>query len=441
MRLSLGEAFYVGNDLTLAQEFFKPVTRPQAETALRPLALHRMACIYFQQKKFDDCDKILTDLLKQYPHHPLRTQWTYLYASIPIFNKDWKKAIQEQKMALEFQRGMAPQLHGVDVTQLRQSMEFRILWAHLLLNDYSGARILADKFIGAYPKEQITSYAYLAKGLALYRMGDYDRALEVYQQLLNNFPDSSACGKAVYLMTLCLHSARDPFRMAGILNEIHNRMAKVSADSTQVVDEWTENTLYWVADAYYQLNDLANAEKIYKEFILRAPQSPLVPYALEGLGAALSAQGPTRDGEAIVAMQQALLRAHDLNYKDFAEQAQIELAKVYYNQRDFTKAASTWNELVTTSTNTVIRSEALYRQGDALYHQEYYQEAVKRWQQLARTFKDSAYVPDALLRIGTTQAGLADWPAATSTYTTLKNSYPNSAARKRSRFSVGSMRI
>ena len=70
----------------------------------------------------------------------------------------------------------------------------------------------------------MTAYSYLAKGLSLYRMGDYDRALEVYQDLLNKFPDSSATGKAVYLMTLCLHSSRDPFRMAGILNEVIPRM-------------------------------------------------------------------------------------------------------------------------------------------------------------------------------------------------------------------------
>jgi len=30
---------------------------------------------------------------------------TYLYASIPIFKKDWKKAIQEQKMALDLSVG------------------------------------------------------------------------------------------------------------------------------------------------------------------------------------------------------------------------------------------------------------------------------------------------------------------------------------------------
>ena len=332
------------------------------------------------------------------------------------------------------ERGLAPRAHGVDLYQLRLSAEFRILWAYLLLNNYSSVRSLADKFILKYPNEQITSYAYLAKGLALYRTAEYDRALETYQELLNKYPDSSACGKAVYLMTLSLHSARDPFRMASILNEVHNRMAKDVIDTKG--DEWTENTLYWVADAYYQLNDLHNAEKIYKEFVLRAPQSPLVPYALENLGSVLSAQGPQRDGEAIVALQQAELRAKDLGQREFAEQIELESAKVAYNQRDFAKAAATWGHLVQVSTSPVIRAEALYREGDSLSRQDYYQEAIKRWQTLVRTFKTSTLVPEVMQHIATTQAGLGLWQDAASTYVTLKQSYPNTEWSKEASFQL-----
>lgn len=432
MRLVLGESFYENHDLTLADEFLKPVTRPSADPELRPLALHRRACIMFLQKDYGGAEKVFFSLLKEYPTHPLRSQWSYLYASVPIFQKDWKQAIKEQKGALEVERGLAPRAHGVDLYQLRLSAEFRILWAYLLLNNYSQVRSLADKFALKYPNEQITSYAYLAKGLALYRMGEYDKALETYQELLNKYPQSSACGKAVYLMTLSLHSARDPFRMAGILNEVHNRMANVDLKG----DEWTENTLYWVADAYSQLNDMQNAEKIYKEFVLRAPQSPLVPYALENLGSVLSAQGPTRDGEAIVALQQAQLRARDLNQKELAEEIELELAKVFYNQRDFAKAAATWSGLVQSSTSTVIRAEALYREGDALARQDYYQEAIKRWQTLVRTFKTSALVPEVMQRIATTQAGLGQWQDAASTYVALKQSYPNSEWAKEASFQL-----
>ncbi len=435
MRMVLGEAFYTGHDIPLAHEFFKPVTRPAADVVLRPLALHRQGCLYFEEKKFNEADAIFTGLLKEYPKHQLRTQWTYIYASIPIFKKDWKKAIQEQRMALEFSRGLAPRMHGADEHQLRLSAEFRILWAHLLLNNFNGANILADKFIARYPKEPMTAYAYLAKGLATYRIGDYDRALETYQELLNKFPDSSATGKAVYLMTLCLHSARDPFRMAGILNEVHERMSK-ALQSNARVDEWTQNTLYWVADAYYQLNDMSSAEKIYKEFILKAPQSPLVPYALQNLAAALSSQGPTKDGEAIIALNQAQMRSRDLGNKALAEQVEVELAKVYYNQRDFSKAAGAWNHLVQVSTQPTVRAESLYREADALARQDFYQEALKRWKMLVQTYRSDPLVPDALMRIGNTQAGLGQWAEAASTFGTLKKSYAGSEAGKEGAFQL-----
>jgi TolA-binding protein len=437
LRFALGEAFYNAKDLRFAQQFFTPVTRPQADPNLRPLALHRIACIYFQQKKYADCEKLMPTLLKQFPKHPLRSQWTYLYAAIPIFKKDWKEAIRKQRgvVALEAERGLAPQLHGVDAAQLRQTAEFRVLWAHLLLNDFNGAKRMSDAFIRKYPNAPTTAYAYLAKGLSLYRNAEYDRALEVYQDLLNKFPDSSACGKAVYLMTLCLHSASDPFRMAGILNEVHDRMQKAD---TKRADEWTENTLYWVAQAYTQLNDLVNAEKIYQEFIQRSPQSPLVPYALEALGATMSAQGPKRDGEAIIALNQAELRARDLNDKIFAEQIQVELAKVYYNQRSFAKAAAMWDRLVQVSTQTSVRTESLYRAADALSRQDYYTEAIAKWRTLVRNpnFKGSPWIPEALIRIGNTQAGLGQWGEAASTFNTLRQTYPGTEAGKEASFQM-----
>src|SRR5258708_1252887 len=104
LRFALGEAFYNAHDLRFAQQFFTPVTRPQADPTLRPLALHRIACIYFEQKQYEDCEKLMPTLLKEFPKHPLRSQWTYLYAAIPIFNNDSQNAIQQHKTTLASKR-------------------------------------------------------------------------------------------------------------------------------------------------------------------------------------------------------------------------------------------------------------------------------------------------------------------------------------------------
>src|SRR5207249_9566826 len=105
-------------------------------------------------------------------------------------------------------------------------------------------------------------------------------------------------------------------------------------------------------------------------------------------------------------------------------------------QRDFTKASSAWGHLVQLSTQTAVRAEALYREGDALSRQDYYQEAIKRWKLLARTFKGTPWVSEALMRIGNTQAGLGQWAEATATFQTLKQSYAGSEPGKEGAFQL-----
>jgi len=221
--------------------------------------------------------------------------------------------------------------------------------------------------------------------------------------------------------------------MAGILNEVHSRMSK--ATETKRSTNGRRTRLYWVGDAYYQLNDLVSAEKIYKEFILRAPQSPLVPYALEALASTLSAQGPTRDGEAIIALNQSELRSRDLGNKELAEQIDVELGKVYYNQRDFAKAAATWNRLWSSRLSP---SCAVKRC------------TAKAMRSRARSFTRKPFAggkpcsdephqhlgPEALMRIGNTQAGLGQWAEAASTFNTLKTSYPGSEMGKEGAFQL-----
>ena len=114
----------------------------------------------------------------------------------------------------------------------------------------------------------------------------------------------------------------------------------------------------------------------------------------------------------------------------------MELAKVYYNQRDFAKAAGAWNHLVQVSTQTAVRAEAMFREADALARQQYYQEAIKRWKTLVQTYRGSPWVPDALMRIGNTQSGLGLWADAASTFNTLKQSYPGSEHGKEGAFQL-----
>ena len=99
-------------------------------------------------------------------------------------------------------------------------------------------------------------------------------------------------------------------------------------------------------------------------------------------------------------------------------------------------ASGAWNHLVSVSTQTAVRAESMYREGDALAREDFYQEAIRKWKSLVQTYRTSTWVPEALMRIGNTQAGLGQWAEASSTFNTLKQSYAGSEMGKEGAFQV-----
>jgi len=124
---------------------------------------------------------------------------------------------------------------------------------------------------------------------------------------------------------------------------------------------------------------LVNAEKIYQEFIQRSPQSTLVPYALEALGATMSAQGPQRDGEAVIALNQAALRSRYLNARGSPIRWKSSWPRCSTTNARFPRPASMWDHLVVVSTQPAVRAESMFRAADALSRQQYYSEAINKW--------------------------------------------------------------
>ena len=95
-RILIGEAIYQTHDYDLAMTFFGPVSRRDAPQDLRVLALYRLACIDFQKKNYTRSELTLQNLLREYDHHPLQTNWLYLLATIPVYERDWTRTIRDE---------------------------------------------------------------------------------------------------------------------------------------------------------------------------------------------------------------------------------------------------------------------------------------------------------------------------------------------------------
>jgi tetratricopeptide (TPR) repeat protein len=187
-RILIGEAIYQTRDQDLAMTFFGPVSRKDAPTDLRVLALYRLACIDFQKKNYTRCELTLQNLLKDFPNHPLRTDWLYLIATIPVYERDWNRTIREEGRFAATGRGVAPAPRSIPSEQLAPEAQFRVIWAYMALGSYHEVIKLTDKFFHKYPKNPLTGYALLLQAVAFDQTNDTDKAIDSYQTLVDLFP-------------------------------------------------------------------------------------------------------------------------------------------------------------------------------------------------------------------------------------------------------------
>jgi len=432
-RILIGEAIYQTKDYDLAMTFFGPVSRRDAMPELRVLALYRLACIDFQKKNYTRCELTLQNLLKEYPNHPLRTDWMYLVATIPVYQRDWSRTLKEEGRYSGSGRGSTPAPRSIPPEQLAPEAQFRSIWALMALGNYGEVIRQSDRFFKKYPKNTLTGYALLLQGVAYDQQSATEKAIDSYQTLVDLFPQSPAAGKAVFLMTLSLHKANQSSRIVSALNHLNENLQRQDEIKS---DEWRKNTLFWIAEGYYSIQDWKHAEQTYRKFVELAPDNSLIPYALEGLGASLAAQGPDKLDQAKIYLQQAIQRGMEIGNTAVASDAKLQLGKVYFNQKNYDGANGQFDAYIQESTNTVRVAEALYSAGKALYQQQYYTEAIARWKQLIDGYRFSPFRIQAYWETGETQFGLGRYDQAIAAYQSLAANYPNTKESQDAQYKI-----
>lgn len=461
-RVLIGEAIYQTKDFDLAMTFFGPVSRRDALPELRVLALYRLACIDFQKKNYSRCELTLQNLLKEYPNHGLRTDWTYLLATIPVYQRDWARTLKEETRYTSSGRGVAPGPRSIPPEQLAPEAQFRSIWALMALGNYNEVIKQTDKFFKKYPKNPLTGYSLLLQGVAYDQLGNTEKAIDAYQTLVDLFPQSPAAGKAVYLMTLSLKRAGESSRIVSALNHLNENLQRQEEIKS---DAWRKNTMFWIAEGYFSIQDYKHAEQTYRKFVELAPDNVLIPYALQGLGASLAAQASSAarggrattdlDGasagkedsktprtanayidQAKVYMQQAVQRATELGNTAVAADAKLQLGKIFYNQKNYDSATAQFDAYVQESTNTARVAEALYSAGKSLYKQQFYTEAIARWKQLIDGYRFSPFRIKAYWETGETQFGLGRYEQAIAAYQSLAANYPNTEESQNAQYKI-----
>ncbi|MGA7839152.1 MAG: tetratricopeptide repeat protein [Ignavibacteriaceae bacterium] len=271
-------------------------------SAFRDKALYKIGMIYYAQEDYSTCRYYLTQLLDEYPESEYDGSALYwigesfskekrfndaisflkqainspknnkfvdysIYTLANTYEKvgDYKNAVKYYDQLLSFHRD----------SKLVTAAQIRIGISYFKLKDYQSSIVeLNNPMVTSLPDDQYAESLYLLAN-SYYRVSDYTNAEKTYQTVINDFPGSPVIREVKYGLAWSYFQQKKYDKSYNLFNSISEGRDSIAIKS-----------FYWKAESKRYAGQEADAFNIYKEFLLKFPNSDLsygIQYQL-GLG-------------------------------------------------------------------------------------------------------------------------------------------------------------
>ncbi len=419
---------------------------------------------YYQEGKYAQAEKAYDDFIDSpnSTQHPNYAQALAGYGWSVFQRKDYKEAINAFQKSLQ-------RLNPNKNTDIYVDVVLRLGDCHFVLKEYEKASEYYSKIID----KQLPSrdYAYFQNGLCSARRSKYTQAVQNFEQVIKNYPNSSfrpkALDEASEILIVWLSDNKKGAEYAKMLIEdypnhtlianafLHLGIAFYNSKDEKAAEKYFktvvleygnyENQVTTAFDALTSIMDNDELDKLRKEYQAKFPNSVK---ALEGLtfNQARDKYYAEDYEEAIQKLSdyletypvgknrnEALLmrgdsyekrNQDDLALKDYQEvlnnqlnpftsQAIKNSAAIYQKQKKYAEAEKLWIQLDSISTNYQDKIHAKFGLGDMYLMQLKYAEAKKLYQNLLESSEISEYTKTrANVQLGKTYIGLKDYEKA-----------------------------
>jgi len=389
----IGESFFQSKQYPLASEAFENLLYNYPESDLKEEALYLLACSEFQQGKYGDAEIKIQNLLEEFPQSPLAFYSNYLIGEISLKQNDFVKALANYSLALK-------------VDELSMYSLFKIIWCHAQQRQYEEAISKAKEFLNSYQWGELAANVLLIEGITYQKTERYAQAIRCYQEIVDRFPGTLFFEKALYLMASAYYELKE---YPQLVTNVHQILKNSPSSSIS----WRVETYFMIGEAYYALGKYSEAGRIYELISKNFPTSPLMSRVYQAISSCYAQRGEyEKAGEA---QEKALARAQEEG-GEAIDLSLLEMANILFNQKEYEKAISYYEEFVKRTPENPRVSQALYQQGIALYRLEYFIKAIKKWEKLAKEHEQDELAPRAVLQAGKTYFGLGKYDQALSAY-------------------------
>ncbi len=347
--LNLGELDAASDGFSYLVNYFK-------WSAFRDRALYKLGLIYYNQKAYSQCRYYLINLLDEYPGSEFDGSALYwigesfskenrlddavsfleqaikspknnsfvdysIYTLARAYEKkgDYKDAVKYYDQLLSFHRD----------SKLVPDAQLRIGMAYFKLKDYQSSILeLNNPLVNTLPKDQYSKSLYLLAN-SYYRTKDYTNAEKTYKTILTDFPSSGVKQQVQYGLAWCYFQQKKYAEAYDLFNEL-----STGNDSLAV------KSFFWKAESKRYAGQEAEAFNIFKEFLLKYPDSQL------GFG------------------------------------VQYQLGLVYYNSKQY-DLAKKFLQTAVEAQDPIIKAKALILLGEINIEQKSFNDAISHFKSVA----------------------------------------------------------
>ena len=374
-----------------AVEIYKDLLSGATDDQERAVVLTRLANVYYKLGRYQEAIDAARNLV-QVSDNPEGIASGYAIAGNSYMKmKRYEDAVREFRQTVDkFPRSL------VAPTAL-----FQIGFAYHRLNaEASGAErkaALLSRSIGAfeefytkYPDAREASLAYYYASWGAYQKGDWQKASDTFQTLVDHFPKSSYAPEAQFRAGEAIFNLKEYAKAYDLYQRVIDRYSK---------SEWVDDAIYNKAWCFVHQGRKAEAVPLFEEIIEKY-----------------------RDGY-------------------YGPRSQFTLGDYYYNAEEYEKATEEYEKFIAMFPDhkRVRRAQVLlenlgeiaaynmYSEGERLFDEEKFKEAIAVFLTVREQYPKSSSAVNSLVNIGAAYQAMEDFDKAAEQYRTLVEQYSDEA--------------
>ncbi len=405
----LGDSFFLAKDYDGAIEKYQDFLAKYPDNPLRVSAMFRLGSCYFEKKDFVQARANFQAVLDRYPHDFFAPLAQYFIA------ESYLTAGQLRQALFAYSKAITEYPEDIRISPLAR---FKLAWTQYQVGDMDNAVQTCRNFLALYPTDALAKDVYLVLGNSLIKLGRHSEAADAFQRILDLSPASEVAEQALFSI---LQDQYNQKSYASILTSYQYLLRRMPPSNSR----WRSLSYLYAAEAYLDLGQVDQAQRLYEMILKVYPNDPTALYAQDGLAWCYSYKGD--DADAIAARNKLKdMIAASGSTTAFALNG-LGLADSLFNQGNYDQAYQLYTQFAASEPQNPQVPAALYRAGLSLYHEHYYSDAITQWQKLIAAYPKSPEAVKASYEAADTLFRAQKYPEATAAYRQIIGAYPDSA--------------